>query len=132
MLNLEGNTAPYMLYAYARVRSIGRKAGVDFSALPPGPLILEHPTEIALAKKLLQFADVVAIVANELRPNVLTDYLYDLAKVFSRFYDKKVGVRVIDASPESLRLSRLRLCDLTARVLRLGLRLLGISTIEQM
>jgi arginyl-tRNA synthetase len=63
---------------------------------------------------------------------VLTDYLYDLAKAFSRFYDKRLGVRVIDASPEAVRVSRLRLCDITARVLHLGLKLLGIDTIEQM
>jgi len=133
MLAMEGNTAPYMLYAYARIRSIGRKAGVDFRALSVDtPVILEHPSEIALAKRILQFADAVDVVGRELRPNVLTDYLYDLAKAFSRFYDKKLGVRVIDASPEALRLSRLRLCDLTARVLRLGLKLLGINTIEQM
>jgi arginyl-tRNA synthetase len=87
---------------------------------------------IALAKKLLQFANVIEVVGRELRPNVLTDYLYDLAKAFSRFYDKKLGVRVIDATPEAVRVSRLRLCNVTARVLRLGLRLLGIDTIEQM
>lgn len=133
MLSLEGNTAPYMMYAYARIRSIGRKAGVDFSALSSDvPIVLEHPTEIALAKKLTQFAEKFAVVENELRPNVLTDYLYELAKTFSRFYDKKLGVRVIDASPESVRLSRLRLCDLAARTLKLGLYLLGIETIEQM
>jgi len=96
------------------------------------PVILEHPSEIALAKRILQFADAVDVVGRELRPNVLTDYLYDLAKAFSRFYDKRLGVRVIDASPETLRLSRLRLCDSTARVLRLGLRFLGIATIEKM
>ncbi|MEK7731307.1 MAG: arginine--tRNA ligase, partial [Planctomycetota bacterium] len=133
MLAMEGNTAPYMLYAYARIRSIGRKAGVDFRALPANaPVILEHPSEIALAKKILQFADAVEVVGRELKPNVLTDYLYDLAKAFSRFYDKKLGVRVIDASPDTVRVSRLRLCDSTARVLRLGLKLLGIQTIEQM
>jgi arginyl-tRNA synthetase len=133
MLAMEGNTAPYMLYAYARIRSIGRKAGVDFRELPSAvPILLDHPSEIALAKKLLQFADAIEVVGRELRPNVLTDYLYDLAKAFSRFYDKKLGVRVIDATPESVRTSRLRLCDIAARVLRLGLRLLGIDTIEQM
>ena len=133
MLAMEGNTAPYMLYAYARIRSIGRKAGVDFRELPSDvPILLDHPSEIALAKKLLQFADAIEVVGRELRPNVLTDYLYDLAKAFSRFYDKKLGVRVIDATPESVRTSRLRLCDTAARVLRLGLRLLGIDTIEQM
>ena len=133
MLAMEGNTAPYMLYAYARIRSIGRKAGVDFADLPADAgVILEHPAEIALAKRILQFADAVEVVGRELKPNVLTDYLYDLAKAFSRVYDKKLGVRVIDASPDAVRVSRLRLCDLTARVLRLGLRLLGINTIEQM
>lgn len=133
MLSLEGNTAPYMMYAYARIRSIGRKAGVDFAELPVGaPIILEQAAEIALAKKLLQFAEKIELVARELRPNVLTDYLFELAKAFSRFYDKRLGVRVIDATPEEVRVSRLRLCDLTARVLRLGLNLLGIETIEQM
>ena len=133
MLSLEGNTAPYMLYAYARICSIGRKAGVDFAALPgDAPIILEHPAEINLAKKLLQFAETLETASRELRPNALTDYLFGLAKAFSRFYDRKLGVRVIDASPEGVRMSRLRLCDLTARVLRLGLHLLGIETVEQM
>ena len=96
------------------------------------PIVLEHPAEIALAKKLLPFVDVLDTVSNDLRINALTDYLYELAKTFSRFYDRKVGVRVIDAEPEAVRLSRLRLCDLTARVLRLGLSLLGIETVEEM
>lgn len=133
MLAMEGNTAPYMLYAYARIRSIGRKAGVDFTKIAAGSKIaLEHPAEIALAKKLLQFAETIEIVTRDLQPNVLTDYLYELSKTFSRFYDKKLGVRVIDASPESVRESRLRLCDLTARTLKVGLGLLGIGTLEQM
>ncbi len=133
MVAMEGNTAPYMLYAYARVRSIGRKAGVDFAALPTGdPIALEHPLEVALALKLLRFAETIDAVGRELRPNILTDYLYELAKAFSRFYDRKLGVRVIDASPDSLRISRLRLCDLTARTLKLGLHLLGIDTVERM
>ncbi len=133
MLAMDGNTAPYMMYAYARIRSIGRKAGVDWSSLPiDAPLVLEHPMEIALAKKLLPFVDTLETVANELRINALTDYLYDLAKTFSRFYDRKLGVRVIDAESEIARLSRLQLCDLTARVLRLGLTLLGIATVEEM
>ena len=133
MVALDGNTAPYMLYAYARIRSIGRKAGVDLASLPKhSPIILEHPSEIALAKRLLQLAETLDMVGAELQPNVLTDYLYTLAKTFSRFYDKKLGVRVIDASPDNVRLSRLRLCDLTARALKLGLGLLGIETLEQM
>ncbi len=71
-------------------------------------------------------------VAADLRPNILTDYLFELSKAFSQFYDRKQGVRVIDASPEPVRLSRLRLCDLTARTLRLALSLLGIKTVERM
>ena len=133
MVNLEGNTAPYMLYAYARIRSIGRKAGVDLATLPADAAVRpEHPAEMALAKRLLQFAETLETVSRELKPNVLTDYLFDLAKAFSRFYDRKLGVRVIDAAPEDVRMSRLRLCDLTARALRLGLHLLGIDTVEQM
>ncbi len=133
MLSMEGNTAPYMLYAYARVRSIGRKAGIDLDALPAeSSIVLEHPVEIELGKTLLQFADVVDVARRELKPNLLTEYLYSLAKAFSRFYDKTVGVRVIDASPESVKISRLKLCDLTARTLKLGLHLLGIETLEQM
>lgn len=133
ILDLDGNTAPYMLYAYARVRSIGRKAGVDLDALPADqPFVLEHPAEIALAKKVLQLVDVIDSVGREFKTNVLTDYLYDLARTFSRFYDKRLGVRVIDAEPAAVRTSRLRLCELTARSLRLGLHLLGIETLEQM
>ncbi len=133
MLSLDGNTAPYMLYAYARVRSIGRKAGVDFDRWrADAPTVLEHPAEIALATRLLQFAETLDVVTSELKPNMLTDYLFDLSRVFSRFYDKKLGVRVIDAAPEDVRNSRLRLCDLTARTLRLGLNLLGIDTLEKM
>ena len=133
MLALNGNTAPYMMYTYARIRSIGRKAELNLDDLPASaPILPDHPAERALALKLIQFADVLEVIESELRPNVLTDYLFDLSKLFSRFYDKKIGVRVIDASPEEVRLSRLRLCDLTARTLKLGLGLLGIETVEKM
>jgi len=133
MVAMDGNTAPYMMYAYARVRSIGRKAGVDLASLPTdAPLVLEHPAELALARKLVQLPETLHGISRDLRPNVLTEYLYDLAKTFSRFYDKKHGVRVIDAEPEAVRTSRLRLCDLTARTLKLGLHLLGIETVERM
>jgi len=133
MLAMDGNTAPYMLYAYARIRSIGREAGVAYEDLPPdGQVMLEHPSEIALAKALLRLPDCIESAARDLRPNVLTDYLFDLSKAFNVFYDRKHGVRVKDAQPEEVRLSRLRLCDLTARTLKLGLALLGINTVEQM
>lgn len=133
MLALDGNTAPYMLYAYARVRAIGRKAGVDFDTFRPGgPMILEHPAELALARVLLRFTEVVDQAAVDLRLNVLTDYLYGLSKAFSRFYDRKLGVRVIDAESPAARQSRLALCDLTARTLKVGLSLLGIRTLDRM
>jgi arginyl-tRNA synthetase len=133
MLALEGNTAPYLQYAYARVRSIGRKAGIDFERLPADlPLSVEHESEVALAKELLRFSSVVRQVAEELRPHHLPDYLYELSRAFSTFYDRERGVRVIDAEPEGVRLSRLRLCDLTARTLKTGLGLLGIEVLEQM
>jgi len=133
MLALDGNTAPYMLYAYARIRSIARKAGVDFADLPAGtPLALEHESEVALAKAVARFPEIVASLVRDLRPSLLTEYLFELSRHFSRFYDRKLGVRVIDAEPETLRTSRLRLCDLTARVIRTGLQLLGIPTVEQM
>ena len=132
MLAMEGNTAPYMLYAYARIRSIGRKAGLDYADLPADTaIVLEHESELKLGKTLARFPDVIAAVAAELKPNMLTDYLFELSKAFSLFYDRVRGVRVIDA-PEAFRMSRLRLCDLTARTLKLGLGLLGIKTLEQM
>ena len=79
-----------------------------------------------------ELAEALDDLSRELRPNIMTEYLYALAKAFSRFYDKKLGVRVVDASPEDVRLSRLHLCELTARTLKLGLSLLGIKTLEEM
>ncbi|HNO80015.1 MAG TPA: arginine--tRNA ligase [Phycisphaerae bacterium] len=133
MLSFEGNTAPYMLYAYARIRSIGRKADIDLDALPAdAPITIEHDAEIALAKMITRFPEVISQIVRDLRPNVLTEYLYELTKAFSRFYDRRHGVRVTDAEPESTRMSRLRLCQITARTIKSGLYLLGIDTIEQM
>jgi arginyl-tRNA synthetase len=132
MLALEGNTAPYMLYAYARVRSIGRTAGVDLDTLPPVELQIQHETEIALAKQLLSFPEALEQVSQELRPHILAEYLYSLGRAYSRFYDREHGVRVVNAETDELRLSRLRLCDLTARTLKLGLAILGIEVVEQM
>ncbi|MBU0505085.1 MAG: arginine--tRNA ligase [bacterium] len=133
MLAMDGNTGPYMLYAYARIRSIGRKGGVDFDHLPKEtPMILEHPAELALAKILVRFSDVVANVIKELKPNLLTDYLYSVSKGFSSFYDKKLGVSVLDAESDDLKMSRLLLCSLTAKTLKAGLYLLGITVVEEM
>ncbi len=132
MLAMEGNTAPYMLYAYARIRSIGRKAGIEFDQLPMARIVLGHESEAALAKMLLRCGEVVGTMAEELRPNVMTEYLFELSKAFNQFYDRRLGVRVIDSETEELRLSRLRLCDLTARTLRLGLWMLGIEVLDRM
>lgn len=136
MLSLTGNTAVYMLYAYARIRSIARRAGEVSDGGPSGeytlPTRLEHPSEIALARQLLEFETAVHEVARELRPHVLTEYLYSLSRTFSTFYDREHGVRVLDAESAAARASRLRLCELTARVLRQGLHLLGIPVLERM
>lgn len=135
MVSLEGESGPYMMYAHARISGIGRKAGVDFDSAPSGwprDLELNHPTEISLAKKLLDFPEIVSLFAEALRPSLLTAYLYDLSKMFSSFYDVNTGVRVIDAESESTRTSRLHLCNLTRLTLRLGLGLLGIDVVNEM
>ena len=131
LLSLVGNTAPYMQYAYARVRSIFRRGAEDADQLrrEPGPLHLECSEELALARVLMDFGPVVELAAREFRPNFLTAYLYELAGTFSVFYD---NCPVLKAPDENLRRSRLMLCDHTALVIRQGLELLGIETIEQM
>ncbi|MBD2439303.1 arginine--tRNA ligase [Nostoc sp. FACHB-110] len=132
MLDLKGNTAPYMLYAYARIQGISRKGGISFEELgDKAKVVLEHDTEFALAKYLLLFGEVIGTVEQDLLPNRLCDYLYDLSKKFNVFYDRNHGVRVLDAE-EPQRTSRLVLCDLTARTLKLGLSLLGIQVLERM
>ncbi len=125
MLAMNGNTAPYMQYAYVRVQSIFRKAGV---ATLDGPIALEHPTELDLAKHILRFTETLQAVADDDKPNWLTAYLYDLAGKFSAFYDNCPVIQ----SAEPTRSSRLQLCRLTADIMKRGLNLLGIETIEQM
>jgi arginyl-tRNA synthetase len=129
MLSLSGNTAPYLQYAYTRIRSIFRKGGD--AATPGGSgagITLAAAEELALAKHLLNFGLVLEAVAEECRPNFLCNYLYDLAGHFTRFYE---NCPVLKAD-EPQRRSRLVLCELTARVLREGLGALGIETTEQM
>ncbi|AIE74115.1 MULTISPECIES: arginine--tRNA ligase [unclassified Synechocystis] len=128
MLALQGNTAPYMLYAYARIQSISREGNIDFAQMDSGEIMLTEPTELVLAKSLLQFADVIETVETSLLPNRLCDYLYELSKVFNRFYE---NCPVLKAG-EPQRSSRLLLCDLTARTLKLGLSLLGIPVLDRM
>lgn len=134
MLAMEGNTAPYMQYAYARVRSIERKAqtrGVDIRSELAGvtTLHLAEPSELDLAKHLVRYAEAVESAIADYRPNYLTAYLYELAQKFSSFY---TNCPVLDAPPAS-RPTRLLLCGQTARTIRHGLsQLLGIAVVEQM
>ncbi|MDP7637024.1 MAG: arginine--tRNA ligase [Phycisphaerae bacterium] len=128
MLSLEGNTAPYMQYAYARVRSIFRKEGLDETAAEGG-VVLGEPAEMDLAVKLGQFPETVQAVADECLPNLLCGYLFDLAGAFMTFYE---SCPVLKAPDKARRTGRLRLCLLTAKTVRSGLELLGIETLEQM
>jgi arginyl-tRNA synthetase len=147
MLALQGNTAPYLLYAVVRIAGIARKGGDLGEARPaaasagapegsgdgPGrsgtdPLVFSEPQEWSLVRQLLQFDAVIAEVEEELLPNRLCSYLFELSQVFNRFYDQ---VPVLKAAAAA-RGSRLALCRLTADTLRLGLGLLGIPTLERM
>jgi arginyl-tRNA synthetase len=131
MLAMDGNTATYMQYAYARIRSIFRKGEEDvtsFRRQPPLPF-LEQPQERALALQLLRLEEVLESAAVEYKPNIIAAYLWDLAKSYSGFHQ---NCPVLKAETPMLRQSRLLLCDLTARVIQLGLQLLGIQTVERM
>jgi arginyl-tRNA synthetase len=125
-LALQGNTAPYLQYAYARIRSIQRKVA-ELGAVP-GPLVALEPTERALVMTLLRYPLAVEEVAMSSRPHALCDYLFALAGAFSSFYNE---LPVKDAEP-AVRAARLTLCDRVATVLRRGLDLLGIEVVERM
>ena len=131
MLSTTGDTATYMQYAYARISGIARRGNIDSAQLRTGeiPVLLEKPQERALALQLNRFSEAVEGVARDARPNVMTDYLFGLAGVFTSFYD---ACPVLKAESEELRLSRLVLCDVTARVIEKGLDLLGIQVGEAM
>jgi arginyl-tRNA synthetase len=137
MLAFNGNTAPYLQYAYTRLKSIARKSSegsTGVSPVPPGvspsgpTFTLTAPEEVTLAKHLLNFGITLEAVAEEYRPNYLCNYLYDLAGHLSRFYEQ---CPVLKAEGQT-RTDRLALCDLSARVLKQGLNLLGIETTEKM
>jgi arginyl-tRNA synthetase len=134
MLAMEGNTAPYMQYAYARVKSIERKAvekEVDRERELKSieRLDITEPAELDLAKHIIKYGEAIESGSNDCRPNFLTSYLYDLAQKFSSFYN---SCPVLDAD-ESKRPTRLMLCDLTAKTIKHGLSaLLGIEVVEQM
>jgi arginyl-tRNA synthetase len=125
MLSFQGNTAPYLQNAYVRIRSIFRKAGEAFRLSVISPAAAEERT---LALKLCQFAEVVPAVLNDFRPNLLANYLYELANAFHAFYEACPVLKAEEAD----RSSRLALCELSARVLLRGLDLLGIKVPEKM
>ncbi|HDL5120188.1 TPA: arginine--tRNA ligase, partial [Mannheimia haemolytica] len=127
MLTFEGNTAPYMQYAYTRIRSIFARANIDENALS-GSIQLNEPKERALAVKLLQFEEALNGVAKEGMPHILCQYLYELAGSFSSFYE---ACPILNAE-ETTKNSRLKLAALTAKTLKQGLDLLGIKTVEKM
>jgi arginyl-tRNA synthetase len=129
MISLDGNTAAYLLYAVARIRSIFRKAALDVTQPPiAGASAPETATELALARKLVQFSDAVQLATNQLRPHFLCLYLYELAGAYSAFY---AADKVIVDDP-AVRARRLLLCHRTLTVLETGLHLLGLRTLERM
>jgi len=129
MIAFNGNTAGYLQYAYARIRSIQRKAETTTDAqAAPANLQLAAPEEIALAKHLLNFGMTLEAIAEDCRPNFLCNYLYELAGRFTSFYENCPVLK----SEGATRASRLVLCDLTARTLQQGLEALGIGVVEQM
>ncbi|MCO5619800.1 arginine--tRNA ligase [Citrobacter freundii] len=129
MLAFEGNTAPYMQYAYTRVLSVFRKADIDESALANAQVIINEDREAQLAARLLQFEETLTVVAREGTPHVMCAYLYDVAGLFSAFYEH---CPILSAENEEIRNSRLKLAQLTAKTLKLGLDTLGIETVERM
>jgi arginyl-tRNA synthetase len=138
LLALNGNTAPYLQYAYTRTRSLQRKITAADAANPSGQelppattadLTLQAPEELALARQLVNFGFTLESVAAEYRPNYLCNYLYDLAGRFSQFWE---NCPVLKAEDPAVRASRITLTDLTGQVLREGLHLLGIETLDQM
>lgn len=127
MLAFEGNTAPYLMYAHVRIRSIFRKGEVEVGSL--GPMAVKAPQEKRLAMEILRYGSVVAEVGETLQPHRLCLYLYELASAFTSFFE---ACPVLKAPTDEERRSRLALCDVTARVLAAGLGLLGIEAPERM
>lgn len=128
MLSFEGNTAPYLLYAYTRVASVFRKLGKNYAQVD-GQLSLDAPQEQDLATKLAQFGEILRNVGERGTPHILCTYLYELAGLFSSFYEH---CPILSAEDEATQQSRLRLAALTGRTLKQGLELLGLETLERM
>ena len=128
MLSFEGNTAPYLQYAYTRVLSVFKKSNINEDNLD-GHIDLGTEKERALAIRLNQFDETITTVAAEGTPHVLCAYLYDIATLFSSFYEH---CPILAAENESLKVSRLKLASLTAKTLKTGLDMLGIKTVDKM
>ncbi len=127
MLKLEGNTAAFLLYSYVRIQGIKRKVGKEISdVIQKATIVLEHPSEIALALHLRRFGEILDAMSKDLLPNRLCDYLYELAEKFNAFFR---DCRVEGSAEEG---SRLLLCEATSRVLEKGLNLLGLKTLDRM
>jgi arginyl-tRNA synthetase len=131
MLALSGNTATYMQYAYARVQNIFSRGKIEVGRLraDPSPIMITEPAERALTIMLLRFSEALALTVADYRPNMLTNYLFELAGQFSTFYQQCL---VLKADTAEQRVSRLKLSDVTSRVLRQGLTLLGIDVVDKM
>jgi arginyl-tRNA synthetase len=131
MLAMNGNTATYLQYAYARIQSIFRKGGTLPEAIrqQKPEIVLSHPAERALGVRVLRVPEVLELAALELKPNILTDYLFDLANAFSTFFEE---CPVLKAESAARRDSRLAICDLTGQSLKFGLDLLGIEVVDRM
>jgi arginyl-tRNA synthetase len=128
MISFDGNTAPYLLYAYTRIHSLFQKAGVDLTSLDESILLLDSQ-DISLAKHIILFPEIIDNVVLKTSPHLLCVYLYDLACKFSSFYE---ACPILNQPDERLKLSRLMLARLTANVLKLGLSLLGINVLKRM
>ncbi len=127
MLSFEGNTAPYLQYAYTRIRSIFRRAEIDSTSLD-SKIVLQHPVEFALAVKLLQFPEAIDSVTDDFQANVLCNYLFEVSGQFMSFYE---ACPILNQDDE-IKNSRLIIADITSKILKQGLELLGIQTVEKM
>lgn len=126
MLRFEGNTAAFLMYSYVRVAGIKRKINVDLATLKNEKILLEHPSEVALGLHLLQFGEALELVDKDLLPNRLTEYLYNLAEKFNAFY------RDCTVEGSAQQNSRLLLSELTAKIMKQGLNILGVNTVDKM
>mmetsp|Transcript_22512 Transcript_22512/g.90269 ORF Transcript_22512/g.90269 Transcript_22512/m.90269 type:complete len:225 (-) Transcript_22512:363-1037(-) len=129
MLALQGNTAPYMLYAYARIQGINRKVGSEDLDLASVEIVLDDVSEKSLARHLIRLPRILAELEIELKPHILCDYIFELSQKFNQFYER---CSIANADSEELKRSRLVLAQLTARVLKLSLHLLDIKPLERL